>query len=97
MAKYGYARVSSEGLDTSSQVEALVKSGVDRSDIYSDCCSGSVPLPEREGFSRLAEELNDGDEVLARSLDRISRSKSDAESCVADLKAKGVSLRALSK
>lgn len=93
MATYGYARVSDEKQDLSGQVDALVESGVDRGSVFTDIASGMALSVERDGFTRLLEELSEGDEVLVYSLDRISRDEAVAKACQADLAAKGASLR----
>lgn len=93
MATYGYARVSDEKQDLSGQVDALVESGVDRGNVFTDIASGMVAPAERDGFSRLLEALIEEDEVLVYSLDRISRDEVVAKACQADLAAKGASLR----
>lgn len=70
--KYGYARVSSKEQNLDRQIKALLDAGVDERDIVTDKASGKSL--EREGYQMLKTRmLRDGDTLLIKSLDRLSR------------------------
>lgn len=72
--KYGYARVSSKEQNLDRQINALLDAGVDERDIVTDKASGKSL--EREGYQMLKTRmLRDGDTLLIKSLDRLSRNK----------------------
>ena len=72
--KYGYARVSSKEQNLDRQIKALLDAGVDERDIVTDKASGKSL--EREGYQMLKTRmLRDGDTLLIKSLDRLSRNK----------------------
>jgi len=73
---YGYARVSSIDQCTDRQVEALLECGVNDRDIIIDKASGKNL--ERKGYYTLKEHLlREGDTLIVKSLDRLSRNKQD--------------------
>ncbi|PZO01662.1 MAG: resolvase [Alphaproteobacteria bacterium] len=92
MARIGYARVSSAGQDYSTQVDRLALDGC--APIRAEKVTGSV----REGRGELGAILDfirDGDELVVVRLDRLARSTRDTLNIVAELEAKGASLRVL--
>ncbi|WP_302512410.1 recombinase family protein [uncultured Ruminococcus sp.] len=73
---FGYARVSSREQHEDRQIEALAGYGVSRDNIIVDKCSGKDT--EREGYQYLKKQiLRNGDTLVIKELDRLSRSKSD--------------------
>lgn len=71
---YGYARVSTREQHLDRQIRALLDCGVDERDIITDKASG-VTL-EREGYLALKNAmLREGDTLVIKSLNRLSRSK----------------------
>ena len=71
---YGYARVSTREQHLGRQLKALMDCGVPERDIVTDKASG-VSL-DRVGYSALKEKmLRDGDTLVIKSLDRLSRNK----------------------
>ena len=73
---FGYARVSSREQHEDRQIEALTNYGVSRDNIIVDKCSGKDT--EREGYQYLKKQiLRNGDTLVIKELDRLSRSKSD--------------------
>ena len=74
MAKIGYARVSSNAQDYTSQVEALKAAGCER--IFSEKASARSTDGRRE-FKKLMKALLPGDTVLVTKLDRLARSSRD--------------------
>ncbi len=71
---YGYARVSTKEQNLDRQLKALRDSGVHERDIITDKASGKSL--DREGYKVLKEKmLRDGDTLVIKSLDRLSRNK----------------------
>lgn len=91
MALYGYARASTHDQDVTIQVETLTRAGCVV--VRAEKASGS----SRKGRSELAlllEFLRPGDTLLVTRIDRLARSIKDLQDIVAELRAKGVDLRA---
>jgi len=92
MARIGYARVSSAGQDYQSQIDRLARDGC--APIRAEKVTGSV----REGRGELGAVLDfirEGDELVVVRLDRLARSTRDTLNIVAELEARGASLRVL--
>lgn len=71
---YGYARVSTKEQHLDRQIRALLDCGVAERDIVTDKASGASL--ERSGYLALKNTmLRDGDTLVIKSLDRLSRSK----------------------
>lgn len=71
---YGYARVSTKEQHLDRQIKALLDCGVEERDIVTDKASG-VSL-DRDGYMALKNTmLRDGDTLVIKSLDRLSRNK----------------------
>lgn len=71
---YGYARVSTKEQNLDRQIHALLDCGVNERDIVTDKASGANL--ERDGYSALRNALiRDGDTLIIKSLDRLSRNK----------------------
>ena len=71
---YGYARVSTREQHLDRQINALMDCGIDERDIITDKATG-VTL-ERDGYQALKNTiLREGDTLVIKSLDRLSRSK----------------------
>ena len=69
---YGYARVSTKEQHLDRQLRALLDCGVDERDIVTDKASGASL--ERDGYLALKNTmLRDGDTLVIKSLDRLSR------------------------
>ena len=91
MAHYGYARVSTNDQDLSLQEAALKAAGC--SVIRSEKVSGTT-LTGRTELATLMDFLRAGDVLCVTRIDRLARSLRDLQNIVADLKAKGVHLKA---
>lgn len=92
MARIGYARVSSAGQDYGTQIDRLAQDGC--APIRAEKVTASV----REGRGELGAVLDfirAGDELVVVRLDRLARSTRDTLNIVAELEAKGASLRVL--
>lgn len=73
---YGYARVSTREQNLDRQIDALRECGVAERDIVSDKASGKDL--ERNGYLFLKERmLREGDTLVIKSLDRLSRNKQE--------------------
>lgn len=71
---YGYARVSTKEQNLDRQLRALLDCGVDERDIVTDKASGASL--ERPGYAALKNTmLREGDTLIIKSLDRLSRNK----------------------
>lgn len=71
---YGYARVSTKEQNLDRQIVALQQYGIPERDIITDKESGKAL--ERDGYRMLKERLlRDGDVLVLKSLDRLSRNK----------------------
>jgi DNA invertase Pin-like site-specific DNA recombinase len=74
--RYFYARVSSQSQNLARQIEAFKKMGASDRDIITDKQSGKDL--DRQGYQALKSTLlRSGDTLVIKSLDRLSRSKSD--------------------
>lgn len=88
--KYGYARVSTKDQNLDSQIEALIKAGVDV--IFEETESGAKKArPQLEMMLNLIKE---GDTVVVYKLDRLTRSLSHLLEVAGVLKEKKVDLQA---
>ncbi len=91
---YGYARVSSKEQNEDRQLEALINSGVAEQNIIIDKCSGKDT--EREGYQYLKRQiLRNGDMLVIKELDRLSRNKSDIKKELEYFKNMGVRVKIL--
>lgn len=91
---FGYARVSSKEQHEDRQIEALTKYGVSKDNIIVDKCSGKDT--EREGYQYLKKQiLRNGDTLVIKELDRLSRNKADIKKELEYFKEKGVHIRIL--
>lgn len=71
---FGYARVSTKEQHLDRQIKALLDCGVDERDIVTDKASGADL--DRPGYQVLKNSmLRDGDTLVVKSLDRLSRNK----------------------
>ena len=89
---YGYARVSTTEQNTDRQIDALIKNGVDERDIIIDKASGKDL--HRTGYVSLKNQLlREGDTLIIKSLDRLSRNKADIKAELEYFRGKGIRLK----
>lgn len=89
---YGYARVSTVDQNADRQIDALLNSGVEERDIIVDKASGKDF--ERNGYMYLKERLlREGDVLIVKSLDRLSRNKADIKNELEYYRNKGIRLK----
>lgn len=89
----GYCRVSTSNQDIDKYIEQLKEYGVDDDKIYKDVITGTKM--DREGLTRLLEDVNEGDTVIIPDMTRLGRSTIDLLNIVDKLKDKGVHLKSL--
>ena len=90
----GYARVSTREQNTDRQLEALTKFGVAEQNIIVDKASGKNT--DREGYRYLKHQLlRQGDTLVIKELDRLSRNKADIKRELENLKEMGVRVKIL--
>ena len=91
---YGYARVSTSNQNVDMQIDALLKAGVDKEDIFIDeGFSGSKA--SRPQFDKLLSVVQEGDTVVAWKLDRLGRSLENLCQLASLLKTKGVFIKTI--
>lgn len=92
----GYTRVSTTSQDAQLQLDALVKDGVQKRDVFADVTSGNRAAIERPGMKKLLEYAEDGDTIVVWRIDRLGRSMLDVLSTVKLLRERGVQIRSIS-
>lgn len=92
MARYGYARVSTQDQNLDEQIAQLQRAGCDI--IRQEKISGRTTAG-REELLILLSFLREGDELWVTRIDRLARSVLDLSNIVADLRRRGVSLHAV--
>lgn len=91
---YGYARVSTREQNEDRQIEALKVFGVPEQNIIIDKASGKDT--EREGYQYLKRQiLRNGDTLVIKELDRLSRNKSDIKRELEEFKEMGIRVKIL--
>jgi putative DNA-invertase from lambdoid prophage Rac len=92
-----YARVSTVGQDTSTQVAEIKAAGyeVQPQRIMEENISGTVPAAERPGFQKLLDRLESGDILLCTKLDRLGRDTRDVVGTVEALSERDIHVRCL--
>lgn len=96
MRLLGYTRVSTAAQDAQLQVAALMKTGVQKRDIFSDITSGTKVAASRPAMSRLLEHAVEGDTVVVWRIDRLGRSLIDVLNTVKSLQQAGINVRSVS-
>ena len=92
MAKYGYARVSTEDQNLDIQMRELASAGCDI--IRKEKVSGRS-LSGREELTTMLDFLREGDELWVSRLDRLARSVHDLAVMVKMFKERGITLRSI--
>nr|WP_328706886.1 recombinase family protein [Clavibacter zhangzhiyongii] len=96
MRVLGYTRVSTTSQDAQLQLDALVKDGVQKRDVFADTTSGSRAAVERPGMKKLLEYAEAGDTIVVWRIDRLGRSMLDVISTVKLLRDRGIHIRSIS-
>ena len=91
---YYYARVSSKGQNLDRQIDVFLSMGADERDIITDKESGMDT--ERVGYQALKNTiLREGDTLVIKSLDRLSRTKADIYNELRFFKEKGIRVKVI--
>ena len=90
---YGYARVSTDAQDLSSQLAQLKAAGCTR--IFREKVSGATA--DRPQLRKLMAAVSDGDVVIIPAVDRLSRDTTDLLVIARDLQKAGVGLRSIAE
>lgn len=88
---YGYARVSTQKQDLSTQIEQLKTKNCDQ--IFQEKYTGTTT--NRPVFDKLLNTVKSGDEIIVVKLDRFARNIKDATETIDLLHKKGVKLTSL--
>src|SRR3954451_23770124 len=91
MTKFGYARVSTNDQDLTTQIEALRAAGCET--IRDEKRSGTSRTGRTE-LDNLLAFLRKGDTLVVTRIDRLARSVADLQDVVREVKAKGAHLKA---
>lgn len=94
---FAYVRVSTTGQTTENQIQEIEAAGfnVEPHRIVTETVSGSVPIAQRQGFSRLIDKLESGDVLIVTKLDRLGRDAIDVSSTVRNLAELGIKVYCL--
>lgn len=87
----GYGRVSTKLQSLDSQLDALLRAGVDSADVHLEQFTGTKA--SRPVWDQVVGMLRDGDTLVVTRLDRLARSMKDLVEIGELLKDKGVALR----
>lgn len=90
---FGYARISTADQNPDHQIDALLRAGVDRNDIYLDKASGAKA--SRPSLDLVLKLLREGDTLKVTRLDRLSRSVLHLVTLGADLRERKVGLHVI--
>ena len=91
----GYARVSTADQSVEMQIEALLKFGVRKEDIYHENISGVKK--KRPALQKALRALREGDTLVVWKLDRIARSINSLLDVMNELEEKGVKFRSITE
>lgn len=88
MRKYIYIRVSSEGQSEARQLPLIEKYGLRKSDTFIDKATGKNF--ERPQYQALKSEIQTGDTLIIKSIDRLGRNKQQSLNELREFKEKGI-------
>lgn len=89
-----YARVSTREQSLDQQRDALAAAGFGDVPLHSDQLSGSAGT-NRPGYAEALAQLSEGGTLVTVGIDRLGRSAAEVAATIADLTARGVTVRAL--
>src|ERR1039458_7874294 len=93
MRLFGYARVSTSQQSLDIQIKALKSEGVKESRIFTDKVTGSHV--NRDGLRLLRLEVEEGDVILVKKLDRLGRDTADMIQLIKEFDGMRVAIRFL--
>ena len=91
----GYARVSTQDQNLDHQIDALIKAGCERSNIFTDKVSGAKS--SRPGLDQALSHLRAGDTLVVYKLDRLGRSVPHLVETVTSLQQRGIEFKSLTE
>ena len=94
---FAYLRVSTAEQTTDNQLHEIQTAGyhVEPYRIITETISGSTPIAQRHGFTRLMDRLEPGDVLIVTKLDRLGRNAIDVSTTVKVLSEMGVRVHCL--
>src|SRR5680860_543436 len=92
---FGYARVSTADQSLNLQLDALLKEGVEKRNIYTDKVSSTVE--ERKSLIKIWEYIREGDTLVVWKLDRLARSLIHFTKLMNELEEKGVKFKSITE
>ena len=94
---FAYARVSTTAQEPENQLQEIEAAGFQLKPyrLITETVSGSMPIAQRKGFSRLLDRLEPGDVLVVTKLDRLGRDAMDVSATVAKLEKMHVRLHCL--
>jgi DNA invertase Pin-like site-specific DNA recombinase len=90
---FGYARISTADQNPDHQIDALLRAGVERDNVYLDRASGAKA--SRPQFDIVLRMLRSGDTLKVTRLDRLSRSVLHLVTLGAELRMRGIGLHVI--
>jgi DNA invertase Pin-like site-specific DNA recombinase len=90
---FGYARISTADQNLNHQIDALLRAGVERDNVYLDRASGAKA--SRPQFDIVLRTLRSGDTLKVTRLDRLSRSVLHLVTLGAELRMRGFGLHVI--
>lgn len=94
---FAYARVSTIDQAPENQILEIESAGfaIEPHRIITETVSGSRPIVQRKGFSRLLDKMEKGDVLVVTKLDRLGRDAVDVSNTVAKLEKIGIRVHCL--
>ncbi len=92
---FGYARVSTTEQHLDLQIDAFLKEGIDKKNIYTDKVSSTKE--ERKSLGKLLDYVREGDTIVVWKLDRLARSLIHFTNFINTLNEKGVKFRSITE
>ena len=89
----GYARVSRLEQDMQLQIDALLKEGCEKKNIYTDKASGAKS--DRPGLDKCIKALKKGDTLIVWRLDRLGRTMKHLVALVQELVSEGIKFKSI--
>ena len=87
---FAYCRVSSTDQNEDRQVEAMLELGINERDIFIDKCSGKNF--DRPQYQALKLQLREGDVLVIKSIDRLSRNYKESKQLWEEIVGKGADI-----
>lgn len=92
---FGYARVSTAEQHLDLQIDALLKEGIPKKNIYTDKVSST--REDRESLTKLWDHVREGDTIVVWRLDRLARSLIHFTQLMNELEEKGVTFKSITE